>query len=133
MLHWFISHFYGTVPDPRVRIVRIPSTTVYSTTLFNLTCITVLNPEVDTPVIVMHTWQGPSGNINISQYSSHPSVYNVTQVGQVYMSTILFSSGMRSSDSGTYYCTADTTSTSPSPYIAISGPVQTSKHVSVGK
>jgi len=113
-----------------MRIIRAPSTGVYLTTLLNLTCITVLDPEVDTPMTVNHSWQGPSGSI--SHYSSHPRVYSVVQVGQVYRSTILFSSGMRSSDSGTYYCTASTNSTSSTPYIVYSDSVTTSR-ISVGK
>ena len=131
-LHWSV-HFSPsvTVPAPRVRIVRTPSTTVYTTTLLNFTCITMLNPEVDTPMTVTHSWRGPSGSI--SRYGSRPRVYSVVRVGQVYRSTILFSSGMRSSDSGSYYCTASTRSTSSSSYILTSGSVQASTYVSVGK
>ena len=119
------------VPTPKVYIVRTPSTGVYPTTLLNLTCITELNSGVDTPMTVTHTWQGPSGSIFPN--SSHPTVYSVVRVGQVYRSTILFSSGMRSSDSGTYYCTADTSSTLSSSYIVTSGSLLASTNISVGK
>jgi len=130
LVHISLS-FYGTVPAPRVYIVRIPSTTVYTTTHLNLTCITLLNSAVDTPMTVTHSWRGPSGSI--SRYSSRPSVYSVVRVGQEYRSTILFSSGMRSSDSGSYYCSASIHSTSSSSYIATSGSVQSSRYISVGK
>ena len=123
--------FYGTVPAPRVYIVRIPSTTVYTTTHLNLTCITLLNSAVDTPMTVTHSWRGPSGSI--SRHSSRPRVYSVVRVGQEYRSTILFSSSMRSSDSGTYYCSASIRSTSSSSYIVTSGSVQSSRYISVGK
>ena len=123
--------FYGTVPAPRVYIVRIPSTTVYTTTQLNLTCITLLNSAVDTPMTLTHSWRGPSGSI--SRYSSRPSVYSVVRVGQEYRSTILFSSSMRSSDSGTYYCSASIRSTSSSSYIVTSRSVQASSSISVGK
>ena len=126
-----LSSLPDTVTAPRVHIVHTPSTSVYTTTLLNLTCITMLNPEVDTPMTVTHSWRGPSGNI--SRYGSHPRVYSVTRARQVYRSTILFSSGMRSSDSGTYYCTASTSSTSSSSYIVTSGSVQASTRISVGK
>jgi len=116
------------VPAPRGFIVRTPSTGLYTTTRLNLTCITVLNPAVDTPMTVIHTWQGPSGSI--SHYSSHPSVYSVVRVGQEYRSTILFSSGLQSSDSGTYLCISFTSS---SPYIVPSGSTQVSTHIYVGK
>ena len=43
-----------TVPTPRVRITRTPSTGVHISTLLNLTCITVMNTEVDTPMTVTH-------------------------------------------------------------------------------
>jgi len=89
-----------------------------------------MNPEVDTLMTVIHSWRGPSGSI--SRYGSRPSVYSVTRVGQTYKSTILFSSGMRSSDSGTYYCSASTNSTSSTPYIVSSDSVTTS-WISVGK
>ena len=124
-------HLHGTVPAPKVYIVQTPSTGVYPTTLLNLTCITVLDPEVDTPMAVTHSWRGPSGSI--FPYSSHPSVYNVTQVGQVYRSTILFSSGMRSSDSGTYSCKVNTSSISSSSYVMTRGSVIASTNISVGK
>ena len=120
------------VPTPRVRITQTPSTVIYTTTRLNLTCITVLSPEVDTPVTVTHTWRGPSGNI--SPYSSRPRVYNVTQDGQVYWSSIYFSSGILSSDSGaTYSCTSNTNSTSSSLYVVTSGPVVASTRITVGK
>ena len=113
----------STAPAPasRVRIIQTPSTGVYTTTLLNLTYITVLNPEVDTPMTVTHSWRGPSGSISGSRFSSRPRVYSVTRVGQVYSSSIVFSSGMRSSDSGTYYCTASTRSASSSSYVLTSG------------
>ena len=121
----------SSVPSPRVHITRTPFTDVYPSTRLNLTCITELNSEVDTPVTVTHSWQGPSGSI--SRYSSQPTVSNVTRAGQVYWSSIFFSSGMRASDSGTYYCTSSTSSSSSSSYIVTSGSVVASTSVSVGK
>jgi len=111
--------------------MRTPSTVVYTISRLILTCITVLNLEVDTPMRVTHLWRGPFGNI--SPNTSHPTVYNVTRIGQVYRSTILFSSGARTSDSGTYYCTASTHSASPSPYIVSSDSVSISTTISIGK
>ena len=118
-----------SVPTPRVHITRTPSTGVYTTTRLKLTCITVLRRGVDTPVTVTHTWRGPSGSI--SRYSSRPRVSNITQVGQVYRSSIIFSSGMRASDSGSYSCTSSTSSASP--YIVTSGSVAASTSITVGK
>lgn len=132
VLQFELSTPFLIVPTPRVRITQTPSTVIYTTTRLNLTCITVLNPDVDTPMIVTHTWRGPSGNI--SPYSSRPIVYNVTQVGQVYWSSIFFSSGILSSDSGTTYsCTSNTNSTSSSSHIVASGPVVASTRITVGK
>ena len=88
-----------------------------------------MNTAVDTPVTVTHTWRGPSESI--SRYSSRPTVSSVTRAGQVYWSSILFSSGMRASDSGTYYCTSSTSSSSS--YIVTSGSVVTSTSITVGK
>jgi len=139
VVHWHsalqlqISVSTSPVPAPRVHIVRTPSTGVYTTTYLNLTCITTMNPEVDTPMTVTHSWRGPSGSISPYGRRSRPRVYSVTRVGQVYRSTILFSSGMRSSDSGYYYCTANTRSASSSSYIVASGSVQASTSFSVGK
>ena len=118
-----------SVPTPRVHIIRTPSTGVLTSTHLNLTCIAVMNTAVDTPVTVAHTWQGPSGNI--SHYSSRPTVSSVTQAGQVYWSSIFFSSGMRASDSGTYYCTSSTSSASS--YIVTSGSVAASTSITMGK
>ena len=123
------SLLFSSVPSPRVRITRIPSTGVYPSTRLNLTCITVMNTEVDTPVTVTHTWRGPSGSI--SRYSSCPRVYNVTRAGQVYWSSIIFSSGVQTSDSGSYYCTSSTRSASS--HIVTSGSVVASTSVTVGK
>ena len=109
---------------------RTPSTGVYTTTRLNLTCITVLSPEVDTPMTVTHTWRGPSGSI--SPYSSRPTVSNVTQAGHLYWSSIFFSSGMRASDSGNYFCVFNASSASP--YIVTSGSeLGVVTYVSVGK
>ena len=122
--------FYGTVPTPSVYIRRVPYMyRVYTTTHLNLTCITKLRSAVDTPMTVTHSWRGPSGSI--SRYGSRPRVYDVVRVGQVYRSTILFSSGMRSSDSGTYYCSASIRTSSS--YIVTSGSVQTSDRIRLGK
>ena len=118
-----------SVPTPRVRITRTPSTGVHTSTRLNLTCITVMNPEVDTSMTVTHTWRGPSGSI--SRYSSRPTVSSVTRAGQMYWSSITFSSGMRASDSGTYYCTSSTSSASS--YITTSGSVAASTRFTVGK
>jgi len=118
------------VPYPWSRFRRTPSTAVLTTTRLNLTCITELRRWVDTPMIVTHSWKGPSGNISHS--SSHPRVSNVTQVGQVYWSSIFFSSGMRASDSGIYICIVSISSVSP--YIAASGYVAGfATYLSVGK
>ena len=118
-----------SVPTPRVHIIRAPSTGVLTSTLLNLTCITVMSAEVDTPVTVTHSWRGPSGSI--SRYSSRLSVSNVTRFRQEYWSSIFFSSGMRYSDSGTYYCTSSTSSASS--YIVTNGSVAASTSVTVGK
>ena len=125
-VHCFISF---SVPSPRVRIRRTPSTGVYTTTRLRLTCITVMSAEVDTPVTVTHSWQGPSGSI--SRYSSRLSVSNVTRVRQEYWSSIFFSSGIQASDSGNYSCTSNTHSTSS--YIVTSGSVVASTIITVGK
>ena len=118
-----------SVPSPRVRIINTPSTGVHTTTRLNLTCITVLNTRVDTPVTVTHTWRGPSGSI--SRYSSRLSVSSVTRVRQEYWSSLFFSSGIRASDSGTYYCRSNTHSASS--YIVTSGSVRASTRITVGK
>ena len=123
------SFLPSSASTPRVHITRTPSTGIYTTTRLNLTCITVLNPEVDTPVTVTHSWRGPSGSI--SRYSSRPRVSSITQAGQVYWSSILFSSGMQTSDSGTYTCTSSTSSAST--YIATSDSVTASTSFTVGK
>ena len=112
-----------------MHITYTPSTGIYTTTRLSLTCITVMSAEVDTPVTVTHSWRGPSGNI--SHYSSRLSVSNVTRVRQEYWSSIFFSSGIRTSDSGTYYCTSSTSSASS--HIVTSGSVAASTTLTVGK
>ena len=111
-----------------MHITRTPST-VHTTTLLNLTCITVMTAEVDTPMTVTHFWRGVFGNI--SRYSSRLSVSNVTRVRQEYWSNLFFSSGIRASDSGTYYCTSNTHSASS--HIVTSGSVVASTTITVGK
>ena len=126
----FLS-LHVTVPAPRLHTINAPSMFVYTADHLNLTCTTVLEPVVDTPVIVTHSWQGPSGSI--SPYSSHSTVYNVTRIGQVYESTVIFSSGVKASDGGSYYCTANISSNSSSSYIVSSDSVLASTNISVGK
>ena len=125
----FRSFISSSVPSPRVRITRTPSSGVYTTTRLNLTCITVMTAEVDTPMTVTNSWRGPSGSI--SRYSSHPTVSSITQLGELYQSSIFFSSGMRASDAGTYSCTSSTLSASS--YVVTSGSVVASAYVPVGK
>ena len=95
--------FFPSVTTVDVRIVQSPSSAeVYTARPLSLICVTRLNQAVDTPVRVIHQWTGSGGVVTSS---SGVVVSTVTQLGQEYRSSVIFTS-LSSSHSGTYTCSS---------------------------
>ena len=114
-----ISYYpFSTVPTPTVMFsgqlvypVNLSlSTTLYSGTVFTLTCVVELVPEVDTAVTVLTSWNKDGRNITNTSRIAVNSVavkINITTSAVIYESDILFNplSNMESGgDDGNYTC-----------------------------
>ena len=90
--------------------VNLVSTTLYSGTVFTLTCIVELIPEVDTTVSVLTTWSKDGMNItNTSRITVDSVAVHDTTITFIYESDIVFNplSNMASGgDDGQYTCSA---------------------------
>ena len=106
-----------TVPRPSISFSGLlvypvnlsSSITLYSGTVFTLTCVVELVPEVDTAVIVLTSWTKDKGNItNTSRITADSmAVQTTTTTAVIYESDILFNplSNMQSGgDDGNYTC-----------------------------
>ena len=90
--------------------MNLISTTLYSGTMFTLTCIVELISEVDTTVSVITTWSKDGMNItNISRITVDSVAVHDTTTTFIYESDIIFNplSNMTSEgDDGQYTCSA---------------------------
>ena len=88
--------------------VNLISTTLYSGTMFTLTCIVELISEVDTNVSVLTTWSKDGTNItNTSRITVDSVAVHDTTITFIYESDIIFNplSNMASEeDDGQYTC-----------------------------
>ena len=91
--------------------VDLSSTTLYSFTVFTLTCIVRLVSDVDTTVIVSTTWS--KNEIDITDTDDRISVDSMavqdTTITYIYESDIIFnplSNMMSGGDDGQYTCSA---------------------------
>ena len=117
------------VTTTSVNIVRSPSAQTVSTSdQLSLTCITNINPSVDTPIQVTHDWKGPSGVITTG---SGRTISAVVGSNLQYNSTLIFNS-LRSSDSGTYICTSTVNPDSLSVFVTSSAITTSSTSFNAG-
>ena len=90
--------------------VNLSSTTLYSGTVFTLTCIVRLVSEVDTTVIVSTTWSKNEIDINTDTRITVDSMaVQDTNITYIYESDIIFnplSNMMSVGDDGQYTCSA---------------------------
>jgi hypothetical protein len=122
-----VSHSNNTSAIPSIvtsdslLVTRSPSTrTVYTAEALTLTCVTAVNPAVDTPLQVIHRWVGPGGVVTAG---NSVGVSSVTGSGWEYTSSVIFTS-VRSSHSGTYTCSSTVSPLQSSVFIGSSA-VQT--------
>ena len=98
--------FFGQLVFP---VDLSSSTTLYSGTVFTLTCVVELVPEVDTAVTVLTSWTKDGNNITGDDRITADGLAmpNATNITFVYESNVLFNplSNMQSGgDGGQYTC-----------------------------
>ena len=96
--------FYVIVPEPTVTILRAPEHPVqlFTTDSLVLTCVIELIPEVDSYVTINSQWRGHSA---LTDRERRVIVSDLEGVQLVYNTSVTFST-LKSSDSGSYICSA---------------------------
>ena len=93
------------VPPPTLLITREPAHPVrlFTTNSLILTCIIQLVPEVDTPVTINSRWTGHS---SLTDNQRRVIVSELEGLRPMYETSVTFST-LKSSDSGSYVCSAN--------------------------
>ena len=93
------------VPPPTLLITREPAYPVrlFTTNSLILTCIIQLAPEVDTPVTINSQWTGHS---SLTDNQRRVIVSELEGLRPMYETSVTFST-LKSSDSGSYACSAN--------------------------
>lgn len=110
-------------------ISRHPSDELYTTTQLTIICSVLIDAAVDTGVIAVNTWRGPSEALN---NSNRVDISNEIAYEKSYQSTVRFDY-LQSSDSGTYNCTVTISDTTSSPYIVNSTPLTADITIDAGR
>ena len=97
-------NFYILVPEPTVSILRDPEVPdqLLTTDSLVLTCVIELIPEVDSFVTISSQWRGHS---SLTDRERRVIVSDLQGVQLVYNTSVTFST-LKSSDSGSYVCSA---------------------------
>ena len=103
--------YFYTVPTPTVTLKgSLPFNSLYSATVFKLTCVVELVSHVDTPVTVLTMWRKNNEVLrNSTRISVDSEATQKSSVITVYESRVLFdplSNMVTSRDSGSYNCSA---------------------------
>ena len=119
------------VPPPSVTILRDPDHPVqlFSSHSLVLTCVIQLIPEVDSYVQVDSRW---SGHSSLTDRERRVIISDLRGVQLTYNTSVTISE-MRSSDSGSYVCSASISPAQPTMYLTRSPEVEENITISVGK
>ena len=100
-----ISILHHAVPPPTLLIIREPAHPVelFTTDSLILTCAIQLVPEVDTPVTINSRWTGHS---SLTDNQRRVIISELQGLRPMYESSVTFST-LKSSDSGSYICSAN--------------------------
>ena len=101
-----MNYFFSLpVPSPTLLITREPAYPVrlFTTNSLILTCIIQLAPEVDTPVTINSQWTGHS---SLTDNQRRVIVSELEGLRPMYETSVTFST-LKSSDSGSYACSAN--------------------------
>ena len=100
----FYLAFTFLVPEPTISILRDPEVPdqLFTTDSLVLTCVIELIPEVDSFVTLTSQWRGHS---SLTDSERRVIVSDLEGVQLVYNTSVTFST-LRSSDSGSYICSA---------------------------
>ena len=99
-----IIAFAFLVPEPTISILRDPdgSDQLFTTDSLVLTCVIELIPEVDSFVTISSQWRGHS---SLTDSGRRVIVSDLEGVQLAYNTSVTFST-LKSSDSGSYVCSA---------------------------
>ena len=120
---------FSTVPEPFISFTGSPvdlsTDTLYSGTVFTLTCVVELVSEVDTNVTVLTSWTKNDTELNGTDRISVDSEAILQDTTSVYQSDVVFtplSNIAPDGDNGNYTCSAEVMD---SDYIAGSNSIDT--------
>lgn len=102
----FISFFL--VPEPQITFSGAPvnlSATLYSGTVFILTCVVDLGDSVDSPLSVLTTWSKNGSRIEDGRITPSNEAVNTSTI-HIYESKLVFDP-LSDSDDGNYSCSAE--------------------------
>ena len=98
-----VDKFLYTVPPPSVVLIQDPNINqLYPTDSLVLTCVIELIPEVDSYVTINSQWRGHS---SLTDSERRVIVSELEGVQLTYHTTVTFTT-LKSSDSGSYICSA---------------------------
>ena len=122
--------FYVIVPEPTVTILRAPEHPVqlFTTDSLVLTCVIELIPEVDSYVTINSQWRGHS---SLTDSERRVMVSELEGLHLKYNTSVTFST-LRSSDSGSYICSAAVTPQESNSNLIQSNQAQGTISISVG-
>ena len=81
------------------------SATLYSGTVFNLTCVVDLGDSVDSPLAVLTTWFKNGSRIEDGRITANKEAVNTSTI-HIYESELVFDP-LSDSDDGDYSCSAE--------------------------
>ena len=93
-----------TVPEPTISILRVPEhpLVLFTTNSLVLNCVIQLIPEVDSYVTISSQW---SGHSSLTDSARRVIVADLEGVQLTYNTSVTFTT-LKSSDSGSYVCSA---------------------------
>ena len=105
---------FSTVPEPFISFtgspVNLSTDTLYSGTVFTLTCVVELVSEIDTNVTVLTSWTKNDTELNGTDRISVDSEAILQDTTSVYQSDVVFtplSNTAPDGDNGNYTCSAE--------------------------
>ena len=119
-----------TVPEPTVSILRVPEHPVvlFTTDSLVLNCVIELIPEVDSYITISSQW---SGHSSLTDRARRVIVADLEGTRLTYNTSVTFNT-LKSSDNGSYVCSATVNPLSESMNLIGSSIIEESIDISVG-
>ena len=129
-MDWLIHSSVFTVPEPTVSIFRVPEhpLVLFTANSLVLNCVIELIPEVDSYITISSQW---SGHSSLTDSARRVIVADLEGTQLTYNTSVTFST-LKSSDSGSYVCSATVGPVSESMNLIGSSLSEESIDISVG-